>query len=538
VKACPFCAEYIRDDAIKCRYCGSNLVDDDDSKIAKAKDLLDTVAETSKNARTVFFAQLSLSLYALVTIFGTSDEVFLTLTKRLELPIVHVELPIKFFFIVGPLLTLAITVYLFYYVQHLRDLLAELKRYNPPSRGWSKVIYPWLVSIASVDDPDESRWKILYRTVRSWLVGFSLWWLPVIVLWAYMWKHSAMHSREPMLYHGALLGLAATISLIAAWKNPLPKYRRKHVVAIVKFVFTFLWAATITIGGSIIYNQVNNNYLSWEDSQFQYEKSSLLKILLHPKNIYIRGAKLSSYLSEVELQARYANLKTELKLEGREVKIPNKILQERAKSIFGLQVPGRHLEGATLSHTNLAKANLSGAYLTKANLNGTNLLWADLKDANLIEASLVNTNLLEADLTRANFNGANLTHADLSRAKVEGTIFDTANLKKTDLSGAELSGTQFYKAILNEADLTHVKIYSGANFGKAKFRRTNFRGRGAIPVDPENTIFTGAMADGETLASLGWTPKQWRERGGVYGEWVRDEEKDEWVFVEIKAGEE
>ena len=55
--------------------------------------LLRAISEASRNTRTVFFAQLSLCAYSLVTIFGAKDVVFLAATEKVRLPIVKVVAP-------------------------------------------------------------------------------------------------------------------------------------------------------------------------------------------------------------------------------------------------------------------------------------------------------------------------------------------------------------------------------------------------------------------------------------------------------------
>ena len=74
--------------------------------------MLETVAETSKNARKIFLAMLSGCAYSLLTIATTTDARLLTNSASSPLPIIRTEIPIAWFYLVGPFALLMLYVYL------------------------------------------------------------------------------------------------------------------------------------------------------------------------------------------------------------------------------------------------------------------------------------------------------------------------------------------------------------------------------------------------------------------------------------------
>ena len=65
--------------------------------------ILETVAETSKNARKIFLAMLSGCAYSLLTIATTTDARLLTNSASSPLPIIRTEIPIAWFYWAAPL---------------------------------------------------------------------------------------------------------------------------------------------------------------------------------------------------------------------------------------------------------------------------------------------------------------------------------------------------------------------------------------------------------------------------------------------------
>ena len=99
-----------------------------------------------------------------------------------------------------------------------------------------------------------------------------------------------------------------------------------------------------------------------------------------------------------------------------------------------VQIVGKFLSGADLSH----------ADLTETDLNGADLSFADLS---------------HADFSEADLSGANLSGADLSYVGLLGTKLNDANLSGADLNRAELDGAHLFRADLSDADLSGAYLY-------------------------------------------------------------------------------
>ena len=124
------------------------------------------------------------------------------------------------------------------------------------------------------------------------------------------------------------------------------------------------------------------------------------------------------------------------------------------------------VDGDSLAHQNLSRANLSGA-----DLQGMSLVFANLSGADL--------------------SGANLTH----------TFFNGANLSGANLSGANLTQTRFLLTNLQGVSLRHTDLRSTVPMGADLLRANRL---GWAGLEPAN--FTGACYDTSTRWPTGFNP--------------------------------
>jgi hypothetical protein len=107
---------------------------------------LDYVAETSQNARKIFFGLLLACVYSWLTIATTTDVGLLTNSSSSPLPIIGTEIPIAWFYRAAPLLLLAVYFYLHLYLQRLWEALAKLPAIFPDGQALHERAYPWLLN--------------------------------------------------------------------------------------------------------------------------------------------------------------------------------------------------------------------------------------------------------------------------------------------------------------------------------------------------------------------------------------------------------
>jgi uncharacterized protein YjbI with pentapeptide repeats len=127
-------------------------------------------------------------------------------------------------------------------------------------------------------------------------------------------------------------------------------------------------------------------------------------------------------------------------------------------ALDGAVLDGAQLQGAKLDQAELKGASLNGAMLQKASfdgarLQGAGLSFARLEGASLDGAQLQGASLISAELQGATLVGAQLQGAILFGAQLQGTILDSARLQGVDLTLTNFQG----------ASLKHTQL-QGAQF--------------------------------------------------------------------------
>ena len=173
--------------------------------------------------------------------------------------------------------------------------------------------------------------------------------------------------------------------------------------------------------------------------------------------------------------------------------------QLQGTSLWGAELEGAYLGGAKLQGAYLWDAELQGADLGDAQLQGASLWGAELQGANLGGAQLQGANLGDAELQGADLGDAQLQGAYLGDAKLQG-----AYLRGTKLQGANLGGTKLQGANMENTQL------QGANLGGAQLQGADLRGAQLYgnSVDMRNAALVDAHAttweplSNETLITL------------------------------------
>jgi uncharacterized protein YjbI with pentapeptide repeats len=98
------------------------------------------------------------------------------------------------------------------------------------------------------------------------------------------------------------------------------------------------------------------------------------------------------------------------------------------RSMIGIDMRGKDLEGASLAY-----ANLQGSTFADAKLRGASFQGADLRAADMSGADLVDARFYEADARAAKFRNSDLRGADFHKARLHGVDFSGAQLEHADL---------------------------------------------------------------------------------------------------------
>ncbi len=166
------------------------------------------------------------------------------------------------------------------------------------------------------------------------------------------------------------------------------------------------------------------------------------------------------------------------------------IISRRAGDVFGLDLSGKHFEGAIdLRNLKLIGIILNEAVLLYAKFDGSNLKWAKLREANLQRAKFNRyegnvTSLVEADLSGSLLNDASFRDADLEMAQFGDkekpdlvTAFAETDFRGADIHFAEFYGCSFFRTKFEGAYLNYANIYEsnldGIDWGNYKIGEEN-----------------------------------------------------------------
>ena len=371
--------------------------------------------ETSKTIRRVFHILVATCLFCAITLGGTPDRQIVVPTATVTLPILNYPLGFPTFLVIGPLVLIALTVYLHVFVVHQRRHPLEVDLRTP--------MLPNMGSVSA--------------RVITWLLFY---WLTPVTLAFFTWE------AWPRPIEGTLLfwtTIGTTVALTWIQVRRCPARWRGWAVPGLLLVLLCFCLALHKLTEDRVLNLFAEN-LSGEDLR---PMKALDGAVLEEANL--REAELSG-VSFANAQLDRADLR--------------KAKAKRAK-FTDARLPGAHLDGADLEG-----ANLSSGYLIGAELNDTNLEAVQADGANLLSAKLVRATLVDAILDRAKFSHADLSHAKLLRVQLQ-----EANMEAADLTDADLTNANFNRAALPRATLKNA-VLTGAILADVDFRNATFDG--------------------------------------------------------------
>lgn len=531
-------------------------------EIQEFQDVLEVVAETSRNSRKLFVVMLLGCAYVLLSIATTTDVRLLTNSGSSPLPIIGAQIPIVLFYLFSPFLLLGTYCYFHIYTQNLWEGLAELPAVFPDGRPLDMKAYPWLLTrlvrmqFHQLQDyhPPLSKLQKLTSLVLAWMLVP----LTLLCLWfRYLprqdWIGTTLHLviftvavwAGMMSYRLAVGTLREDKSEKALWENPLKQfgmYKRSGMAVCLGFIV--LLFSLVTINGTGIYNQ-DTDRLKFEPSDVKtWVPYALEKMRLSPfanlvdKEVSTKLSNWSQKENEIGLVKSAplyrANLRSAravraflVKADLRQADLSHTYLL--SANLQGADLTGANLEGAKLVGANLRNAKLINANNHRANIEMKDLLGDDVNEDNLSEADLqearnnlyslpgfedqkvdfTEAKLQNADLTNANFPGAYLGEADLQDAKLSSTNLLMAALYGVNLMNAELEGTKLQLADLQQANLGGAHLEGadllGASLGGANLEGADLAGADLFGANLEGANLNGANLEGARLkmANLG-----------------------------------
>jgi len=382
--------------------------------------LIENISETAKNARKIFSFNVIFLIYCLMTAYTTSDKQII-LNETVKLPLFNSEVSLSAFFILTPLISTAIFIYLQMYLFRIRGLIFDLKtNYKPAER---RRLYPWIVVMAEDSEPGS------IGMLQKFIAKLSLWWFLPLALMALSMSFVKKHDAVLNYYMGLM---------------PI-------VVSIIVLCFYYQYD---NLG-----NNENYKVLKW--IKINLGKLSLIVIVL------IFDIFLFSFIIPKANEGSYDHFRSWLYAD-----LSSQTLAEPDKTKFYWKLlRGIHLEGANLSSTIIQKTDMREAELRNANftyadltltnfnnakLEGAVFLCAKMKGAFLNDADLKRAQLIETDMEKANLQGANLKDAELFNANLKG-----ADLSYANLDGAFILVSDLRETTIDVERLSKAKTLDG-----------------------------------------------------------------------------
>jgi uncharacterized protein YjbI with pentapeptide repeats len=419
----------------------------------------DAVNDSASRVSTIWVTFLIFSLYMLVAA-GTVTQRQLFLDEPTTLPVLNIDLPLWWFFMLAPVLFVILHVYVL-----LQVLLL----------GRTAVAYNAAVTRFGLS-PEEnvSLRQRLTNTLFAQILAGS--------------------PREREGFVGALLKIIVWITLAAApilivvaiqfrflpYHSHIVTWTHRILILIELAAFFLIWPLALDARRDFQWPRVGSE--QWRRGQVAPLAACLLYIIVSlliatfPGEPHVNLLTLRPILSiQCDGWRRLGIQFDRLELQNTEIFNENKpSVEERTQNLRGrdfncsnlssLDLHGVNLTGATLVGANLAYTVLTGASLDSALLEGASLSSTQLQGATLASAQMQGAYLAYSQLQGANFTDAQLQGADLQGAQLQGayladTALQAADLQSALLQGAELQGAQLEGAFLGYAQLKGTDLW-------------------------------------------------------------------------------
>jgi uncharacterized protein YjbI with pentapeptide repeats len=465
-----------------------------------------------------------------------------------KLPFLNADLPLKAFFVLGPVLFLIVHAYVLLHLVPLAEKVgafrAELqaKIVEEDKRALLLRQLPSNIFVQFLVGPNQA------RAVRFllWLVAqASLVFLPLALLVLFQLQFLPYHHEAIAWCQrvAVVLDLALLLMLwtrVAGSKTRLLRWGtlQRAGWALVGLVPLLLVFGVATFPGELLNETLPSprfipaKWPPWKSQGAEANHTpgwvSLQELLVAGDVDYVSRRPKSLWSNRLVLpnidvidHARFDNedkiaaLPETVSLRGRRLEGAVLLSATLRKADF----TGAHLQGAILSDADLREAkfgcgevgsepqcvDLRGARLDRAQLQGAWLPHAQLQGANLANAQLQGTMLESAQLQGAWLPWAQLQGARLMASHLEGATLTVAHLQGAELVNAHLEGALLYNAQLQGAWLDFAQL-QGAWLDNAQLQGASLLGAQLQGASLVQTQLQGASLD----------------RAQLQGAWVSD----------------
>jgi uncharacterized protein YjbI with pentapeptide repeats len=420
----------------------------------------------------------------------------LLLENAVKLPFLNVELPLKAFFILGPLVFLVIHAYVLLHIVVLAGKIgafhAELQNQvsGDKRRAQLRRQLPSNIFVQSLAGPRDVREGPVGFFLRS-VIQISLVAAPIALLVLFQLRFLPYHSEWITNWHRVAvvidLGflwllwppIARANNALIGWKD----FKRAKVLAAAAFSIlpVLLVVSVATFPGEWLDAEIYGP-ASFDLAAGRFTRPSSAWALPHELLVagdvnYVTGQP-RSFSSNVLVVPNF-DIGNRLKVDT-----------ENRLSISpkAVTLRGRDLEGAVLASSNLRDADFTGARLFEANFFN-----ADLRGAKLNCDSVGKEQIGCPDLRGISFNLAKLQGVSLVRLSLQGVSLLSTQLQGADLRDAQLEGADLRDAGLQGADLRHVRLQG------ADLRDAGLQGADLFGAQLQGANLSGAQLQGADL---------------------------------------
>ena len=422
---------------------------------------LDYVKDASGITSTLLSAMLAACVYVGITAFTTSDVALLTNTGTTSLPFLSVGINMAAFYIVAPLLLVAMYIYFHLNLAHLWETLVTLPAIFPDGQRLDQKVYPWLFNwLPSIYFIQTKRLHdIRFGPMQKFMAAFFAWFFVPLTLVTMWFRYLYVRNFWVTLWQLLLLTAAAAFGFRfrdiarAQIQGNKGSTSGRFMLTAIKVSMVFLVFYGISDG-------------------FIYGVPAGLEPDLAPQVGWYLDRQLVPQVLDIKpwhlpIVVNFGEAEVSRKIAQRDSKKKDQTADEEILA-EGAPLKGRDLrcvyaKGAFMARADLRGANLELAYLRGADLRGAKLgesedlnlaakLAAQLSQAFLFKADLTNACLFKTNLYRANLEAAILKGADLEQAVLAEANLRYANLHKAKLGGAILRAANLQGANLKEVD--------------------------------------------------------------------------------------
>jgi uncharacterized protein YjbI with pentapeptide repeats len=482
---------------------GANLSGAKLSGTVAISDGLAQVSELSKNTARTFIFLILACVYCWLTIATTSDARLLTNFVSTPLPVIQAAIPLYLFYLIVPVILLALYLYLHLQLLDLWQEVAEVPAIFPDGRSISQKIHPWLLAVLVSSllpaRPNDRSPRFLAAVISHLLT----WWLLPITLAIFWLRYLPRHDLLGSSVHAGLLGLA---SFVGVWSQQralrfLSRERRRwsRTAAMAVGIIVFATCLTVSYGAITGINEAAEENRTPVGPASGFDVLTALRTRI-PELLSKAGARAFADMKDSVVSNRPNAVSFSpaplLTSPHGDLSLARETIDDDAL---------RGVLGADLRGKDLRYANARGAFLVRADLTRANLRGADLSLAYLQEANLEDANLRMAYLSKAQ-----LDRADLKAARLQDAYLGDARMRRADLRSAQLTDAILAEADLQDADLTFAQldgvILSNANLANAVLFGTSLHGANLeFAKNLTQAQINDAFTDCSTILPVGMT---------------------------------